>query len=239
MVPKPKTWVDLAVLQVVGQSDLVAERLQEALDFHRKVSGQASAHLDLLADNTFRTPWLATKLLSTDKAFAQEAAKSLVRHLAATRPSNRTHFEQHLFDTRVLWDNLVAFSEVTPPVLLWQGQGSYQDLFRFLAPRFLLAPDHVLDAERIHARWQWLCGIKHAIKMHTLNASLRLVHYVENNQAFPDDEVLYEHLVAEGAQHLADRRAVQQREGDEEVAMGWRSCVFISEQGSRTTRPMR
>ena len=151
MDPKPKTWVDLAVLQVVGQSDLVAERLQGALDFHRRDSGQASAHLDLLADNTFRTPWLAAKLLSTDKAFAQEAAKSLIRHLATTRPSNRTRFEQHVFDTRVIWENLVAFSEATPPVLLWQGRGSYENLFRFLAPRFLLAPDHVLDAERIHA----------------------------------------------------------------------------------------
>ena len=36
---RPKTWVDLAVLQVVGEQDLVAERLQEPMDFHRQVPG--------------------------------------------------------------------------------------------------------------------------------------------------------------------------------------------------------
>ena len=109
MDPQPKTWVDLAVLRVVGQSDLVSEHLQTALDFHRRVSSQASAHLSLLADNTFRTPWLAAKLLSTDATKAQEAAKCLARHLATTRPSNRTQFEKHLFETGTLWENLVAF----------------------------------------------------------------------------------------------------------------------------------
>ena len=48
--------VHLAVLQVVGEEDLVAERLQVALDFHRSVSDQAAAHLNLLHDSTFRTP---------------------------------------------------------------------------------------------------------------------------------------------------------------------------------------
>ena len=235
MDPQPKTWVDLAVLRIVGEWDLVAEHLQRALDFHRKVSTQASAHLALLADNTFRTTWLAAKLLSTDKDIAQIAAKALVRHLASTRPSNRTHFEQHLFETRPLWENLVAFSEATPPVLLWHGRGSYEILFRFLAPRFLLTPDHVLDCERVHARWQWLCNIKRSIKMHSLNATLRLTHFLENNQAFPSDEDLYEYLEAEREQHLADRRDLDSRDGDEEIALGWRSCVTSSEQAPGTT----
>ena len=43
---RPKTWVHLAVLQVVGEEDLVAERLQMALEFHRSVSDQAAAHLN-------------------------------------------------------------------------------------------------------------------------------------------------------------------------------------------------
>ena len=38
MVAPPRTWVKLAVLQVVGEEDLVAEHLQPALDFHRKVT---------------------------------------------------------------------------------------------------------------------------------------------------------------------------------------------------------
>ena len=64
MAARPKTWVDLAILQVVGEQDLVAEYLPEALDFHRSVTDQAAAHLHLLGDNTFRTSWLTAKLLS-------------------------------------------------------------------------------------------------------------------------------------------------------------------------------
>ena len=80
----------LAALQVVGEEDLVAERLQVALDFHRSVSDQAVAHLNLLHDNTFRTPWLAAKLLSTDKAPAKSSAAALVKHLVTTRAGNKT-----------------------------------------------------------------------------------------------------------------------------------------------------
>ena len=70
LAEKPKTWVELAVLQVVGEQDLVAERLVTALAFHRSVSDHDAAHLNLLLDNTFRTPWLATQLLSTNKDLA-------------------------------------------------------------------------------------------------------------------------------------------------------------------------
>ena len=152
--PKPKTWVELVVLKVVGDQGLVDDHLREALDFQRAVSDSAASHLALVGDNTFRTPWQAAQLLSCDKDLARAAAKDLARHLASTRPGNKTLFEAHVFDSESLWRDLVAFSEADPPVLLWHGQGKFQNLFRFLAPRFLLAPDHVLDAERVHARWQ-------------------------------------------------------------------------------------
>jgi hypothetical protein len=219
MEARPKTWVELAVLQVVGEQDLVADRLQQALDFHRSVSDQSAAHLNLLCDNNFRTPWLAAKLLSKDKALAQSAAASLVRHLVTTRPANRTSFENHLFSQEHLWQNLVDFSKAEPPVLLWKGHGKYRSLFKFLAPRFLLAPDHVLDAERIHARWQWACTTKRAQKIQTLNATLRLMHYMEHNQFFPSNEDLLPHLHAEREQHKVDLEAVG---ADGEVALGWR-----------------
>ena len=85
LTERPKTWVDLAALQVVGEQDLVAEKLESALAFHRSVSDNAAAHLNLLLENTFRTPWLAAKLLSTNKDLAQDAAKALVRHLFDNR----------------------------------------------------------------------------------------------------------------------------------------------------------
>ena len=219
LAERPKTWVDLAVLQVVGEQDLVAERLESALAFHRSVSDHAAAHLNLLLDNTFRTPWLAAKLLSTNKDLAQDAAKSLVRHLVTTRPGNRTSFESHLLSQEELWQNLQEFARADPPVLLWKGHGKFEVLFKFVAPRFLLAPDHVLDAERGHARWQWVCDKKKALKLMALNASLRLQHYIENNQSLPSFEALLPHLQAERDNHKVSMEALV---ADEDVAVGWR-----------------
>ena len=225
--PPPRTWVELVVLRVVDDRALVEEHLAQALDFHRRVSDKAAAHLALLGDNTFRTPWLAAKLLSSSTDIAQAAAKSLSRHLVNTRPGNRTSFERHLFETPSLWENLVAFQEASPPVLLWHGHGQFEALFRFLAPRFLLSPDHVLDAERVHARWQWACHQKRSLKMHTLNSCLRLTHYLENNETFPKDVDLLPHLQAERTQHKVHLDAIEEAG---EVALGWRSVnrMFIT-----------
>ena len=219
MDARPKTWVDLAVLQVVGDPDLAAEHLPEALEFHRSVSDQAAAHLSLLSDNTFKTPWLAAKLLSKCEALAQASALSLLKHVVTTRPANRTSFENHFFSQEDLWQNLEDFSKAKPPVLLWKGHGKYESLFKFLAPRFLLAPDHVLDAERIHARWQWTCIQKRALKLQTLNASLRLMHYIEHNQVFPSHEDVLPNLEAERLEH---RLALENLVDADEVALGWR-----------------
>ena len=223
---RPDTWVDLAVLQVVGERDLVAERLTEAMDFHRRVSDSAAAHLNLLANNTFRTPWVAAKLLMTDPALAQDAATTLVRHLATTRPDNRSHFEHHLFHQEDLWQSLQDFAAADPPVLLWHGRGKYEALFKFLAPRFLLAPDHVLDAERVHARWQWLCSQKRDLKLLSMNGTLRIMHYLENNQRFPNDDELLEHLETERTEHKMALQTLVAEE--EEVALGWRHKQYAS-----------
>ena len=118
------------MLKVVDDEDIVAEHLQEALQFHRSVSGPAAAHLGLLAYNTFRTPWLAAKLLSKDKNLARDAARALLRHLASTRPNNRTAFETHLLDTEDLFRCLENFAKAEPAVLLWHGHGRYEVLFK-------------------------------------------------------------------------------------------------------------
>ena len=117
------------------------------------------------------------------------------------------------------------FSKANPPVLLWQGHGKYLIVFKFLAPRFLLAPDHVLDAERIHARWQWLCNLKRAMKVQTLNATLRLMHHLENNQTFPDIEDLLGHLEDERLQH----KLAMEVADDDDVALGWKSEFLYRE----------
>ena len=118
-----------------------------------------------------------------------------------------------------LWQNLEEFARAYPPVPLWKGHGKVEVLFKCVAPRFLLAPDHVLDAERVHARWQWLCEKKRALKLMTLNAHLRLLHYMENNTRMPSFEDLLPHLQAERANHRVSMEALV---ADEEVAVGWR-----------------
>ena len=55
------------------------------------------------------------------------------------------------------------------------------------------------------------------MKLQTLNATLRLMHHLEHNQAFPDSETLLEHLEAERQQHRMAMAAVE-----EDVALGWR-----------------
>ena len=94
MAARPKSWVDLAILQVVGEEALVAGYRPEALGFHRRVTDQAAGHLHLLESNTYRTPWLAAKLLSEDKILAQDSATALVKHLATTKPGNKTPFRR-------------------------------------------------------------------------------------------------------------------------------------------------
>ena len=218
MPNKPTTWVHLKVLEVVGE-DLVFRYLNEALGFFRVVSDAAASHLKLLLENTFRTPWMAAKILSRDADVARSSARDLLRYLDTTAPGNRSSFERHLAESEELWANLQSFAEQDPPLLVWKGRGRFETLFKFLGPRFLLAPDHVLDAERVHARWQWSCLIKRSIKFQFLNASLRLTHYLEHCVKFPDHDTLLPCLQAEIKEH---KIALQALSDDDEVALGHR-----------------
>ena len=220
MEEKPQSWVALRVLEVVGERALVDRYLEDALDFVRTVSDAAAAHLRLLLQNTFRTPWLAAKMLSTDAFHARASAREVLKHLDTTLPANRSSFEKHLLGSPELWLNLQAFAVEDPPVLLWRGRGRFECLFKFLGPRFLLAPDHVLDAERIHARWQWSCIVKRNIRFQALNASLRLTHYREQHRDFPSHEALLPYLHAELLEHRIAKEALYD---EDEVALGHRS----------------
>ena len=141
----------------------------------------------------------------------------MAKHVASTRPGNRTPFEEYLLTQEELWKNLLEFSEAEPAVLLWHDNGKFERLFKFLAPRFLLAPDHVLDAERIHARWQWICRAKRAQKIQSLNASLRIMHHLEHNQTFPTHEELLQHLHAEARDHTLSMEALE-----DDTPLAWR-----------------
>lgn len=152
----PRTWVELALQQILGDPDLVSDALPAALEFHRRVADKASAHLALTVENIGRSHWLAAAVVHPDPTKAQAAAARLVRHLATTAPRARNAFEEHLFGDPVLYANLVDFSTARPPVCVWQGRRQFEPLLRLFGPQFLANPDHVLDCERVHARWQWL-----------------------------------------------------------------------------------
>ena len=83
----------------------------------------------------------------------------------------------------------------------------------------------MLDPERVHARWQWLCVQKRGIKLHSLNSCLRLTHYLEHN-AIPRIEDLAPHLHAEAQAH---RVALESLTDAGEVATGWRSEFIYRE----------
>ena len=89
MAPAPQTWVSLAVISAVGEGRQ-GDFLDEALAFHRRVSGDAAAHLALTAQNTFRTPWLAASLLLCDPQRARDGAKALLKVVASITPDKRT-----------------------------------------------------------------------------------------------------------------------------------------------------
>ena len=94
--------------------------LEEALDFHRTTASRAAGHLVLLGDNTFRIPWTAAQLLCSDPGSARAAARTLSHHLDTTRPGNMTLFEAHLLESENLFQDLVAFAEAGPPLVLWK-----------------------------------------------------------------------------------------------------------------------
>ena len=100
-------------------------------------------------------------MLDKDADEAQAAAIHLRRHLLSIAPARQNNFENSLTTNDTYMSNLNAFSTVRPAVRLWHGHRAYKPLFKFVALRFLLAPDEVLDCERTHARWQWLCCNAH------------------------------------------------------------------------------
>lgn len=67
----------------------------------------------------------------------------------------------------------VAFAGARPPEVLWHGRGRLESLFRWISALLLAGPEHVLDCERTHVRWQWLCRGEKALRLPSLDASSR------------------------------------------------------------------
>ena len=123
-------------------------------EYHAKLANRMAAHLQLTCETIDSFAWLSAGMLSTNAATAQASANAYHEHLV--RCASKTGYDAVFVAEPGLFDQLAAFSAARPPDLLWRGRGAYQDLFRFLALRFLANPDSVLKCESVHAQWKWI-----------------------------------------------------------------------------------
>jgi len=187
-------WVEVAVRQCLYPDDShCAIVLQDMMDFHASVATNIAAHLQLVFQNVIRTSWLAGQLLATNPAVAQRAARELHGKLMGLGEAQRTSFEKAFSDEGRL-ELLASFADRAVPVVRWRGEGYYAKLYRWLAVRFLGNVDNVLECESVHAQWQWIETVAHAIKLKQLNAVLLLRSWMQQHGQLPGHDELLHHL---------------------------------------------
>ena len=96
--------------------------------------------------------------------------------------------------------------------LLWAGFW-YKNLYRFLASRFLSAPDAILDCESTHAKWKWITDHCRNISFHGLNCSLKVMSYIQYFGSLPNSDTLAEYL-PDARQLVRDQIEVVKAGGD-------------------------
>lgn len=129
-------------------------------------------------------------LLSSNAQLAATAAKGLLKRLQTTKQLEP--LETCILNDRNLMSQLELFVS-RPGKTLWQHGNDCAELFRYLATRFLTAPDHVLDCEGVHAQWQWLMTTKRGMKLKLMNGILRMRQLVRAG-ALPDAADLAPHM---------------------------------------------
>ena len=183
-------WVEVAVRFCPQLSKVEADELMEPImDFYTMLALRMESHLSLNAANIIRNTWTAARILSTDPRVAQEAANELLwaptTGLLRLRPDQCAEFETAFLTNQTLVHQLQSFADRPVAVRVWQDGGRYAALFQFLGDRFCGAPDHVLDAESVHAQWKVLETNRRSLKFKLLNAMLKLRHYRFTNGAIP------------------------------------------------------
>jgi hypothetical protein len=194
-------WVEVAVVCAPGvTNDLANEMMPALLEYHKNVAIAMAGHVRATAANINRSLWLSGGILSKSPEIARELANRFREHLLHLTANQRNKYETAFMENETLMQQLTMFANTDPPTLLWRGHGQFADLFRFLAPRFLAAPDNVLDAEGVHARWKWIETVKRNITLKMLNAMLKTHAHLQHHGVFPDPETFtpYVRQVREG-----------------------------------------
>ena len=186
--------VDVLLHFATGDVEARRSIRDAAMDLRNRLQLVGIAHLKGNFENMARTTWLAGQMLSLDTDRARTAARQFQDHLLRVKPGNGTLFESWFAAQPMLMAQMSEFADTEPPCHLWRKHGAFTDLYRALAVRFLANKDHVLDNEGTHARWQWLCEQKRAIKFKQLNANLKLVTYLVRRRDFPSCDILRPYL---------------------------------------------
>ena len=116
-------------------------------------------------------------------------------HLIRLRPDQQTPFETVLLSNDDLMIQISRIADSANPQCIWRKGGWTKELFQFLGPRFIGAPDSVLDCEGVHAAWKFIHLQRRAMKFKLLNALMRLKSYIAFYGSLPPFESL-ERIIA-------------------------------------------
>jgi hypothetical protein len=212
-----RTWVDVLIHIMVEDEQLRHDCGPEIYQFQQGMTTRISTHLQLTMENVARFSWLLGALLQSNPTGAQAAARSCLLYLLTNKTTNP--LAGYIAANETLMQQLTLFADAPVATCLWQAGGRYKDLFIFIGIRFISCPDHVLDCEGIHSRWQWLEKGKRNVKLKMLNSILRLSSYVNHHGDLPalDSLIPYiQHI----RQQLRERYDQVMNQGD--VAAGLR-----------------
>ena len=134
------------------------------------------------------------RLLSTNPEQAQVASRELLTHLTKLRPNQCSLFEGAFLNNDTLMLQLSTYAEDINPECIWRKNGAFKDLFKFIADRFLGAPDHVLGCESTHACWKILEVGRRGMTFKLLNALVKLRHYTFSNGSIPSFADIQENM---------------------------------------------
>ena len=137
---------------------------------------------------------LTFRLISKNPEIAKEAANILRDRLVTIRPGNESGFESSLLGDFAFMRDLNSIADDQAPACIWQKHGRTAHMFRFVADRFLGAPDSVGGCESIHAQWKWLEINRRNLKFQMLNALLRLRNYITTFGELPSFDELQDHI---------------------------------------------
>lgn len=181
-----QNWVELCVrMEVSATTAEQDDMFDECTSFHSRVSLRMRSHLSLNSKNIHRTTWASARMLSTSPQLAKESANLLRSQLVSLRPGQATAFEACVLDDELFMRDLALICDDPLPACIWRKRGRTKYLFKFLADRFVGAPDSVGDSESIHAVWKRVEETRRGVKFKLMNALLKLRSYVREYSDLP------------------------------------------------------